>query len=234
MSSCELYSLPVRFSVYTLSLYHQRYCFGATCYSCRCNFCQGSSFSNLSNLKKGKTITLWLHYSPPPPQTFSTTLETLKTYDMLQNSKHSWELFFFSPVKWFPPQDKWEHINSNVHVSCTQVERCRLYRHENTVFLYLETINFKPAEGFSPQRWSHDWRLLHPVIVLLFLSVSFFLFFLLWVEGWLRLLWPMNSWEEVWTFPSRCHKEARGVWRCWKTPPYTQFHFCCCCQALSC
>lgn len=142
--------------------------------------------------------------------------------------------FFFSPVKWFPPQDKWEHINSNVHVSCTQVERCRLYRHENTVFLYLETINFKPAEGFSPQRWSHDWCLLHPVIVLLFLAVSFFLFFLLWVEGWLRLLWPMNSWEEVWTFPSRCHKEARGVWRCWKTPPYTQFHFCCCCQSLSC
>lgn len=94
MSSCELYSLPVRFSVYTLSLYHQRYCFGATCYSCRCNFFQGSSFSNLSNLKKGKTITLWLHYGPPPPQTFSTTLETLKTYDMLQNSKHSWELFF--------------------------------------------------------------------------------------------------------------------------------------------
>lgn len=68
----------------------------------------------------------------------------------------------------------------------------------------------------------------------LFVCFLFSFFFLLWVEGWLRLLWPMNTWEEVWTFPSRCHKEARGVWRCWKTPPYTQFHFCCCCQSLSC
>lgn len=48
----------------------------------------------------------------------SNTWDVLKMYDMLQDSKHSWKFFFFCSESTSPP-DKWEHINSNVLVSCT-------------------------------------------------------------------------------------------------------------------